>query len=787
MEKNTEINTNFNSPQFIPLETTGVRDHIVIIGGVAAGATAAAKARRISPTAQITMLEAGPDISFANCGLPYYIGGDIKSRSKLILQSPESFKEQYDVDVFVNTKVTSINKEAHQIMTTNVETGVSKAFEYTKLILAQGGRPITPTLPGADSKHVFTLWTLEDMDKIASFIDEKKPKTAVVVGGGFIGLEMVEALVKRGLKVNVVEMMPHVMAIMEAETAGFIETEMLSFGVGIHTSTGVTEILPNAVKLDNGKTLDADMVLLSIGVRPTLQLAKDAGLELGEAGGLLVNTYLQTSDVDIYAAGDMVEIEHRVNGKKVRIPLAGPANRQGRIAAENALGGNHAYKGALGTSVVRVFEAVAGTTGLSLKQARSLGIEADAVVVHKEHHTSYYPGAETVTAMLVYDRNSGIVLGGQTAGYKGADKRLDVIATAAAAKLTLDDLADLDLAYSPPIGTANDAINMAAYTAENRISGFSPSVTVTELDAYVDGRNPIYVDVRDIFAFEKSHIEGAIHLPLELLLQQLNTLPTGRQVIVYDETGKKGHQALRTLLGAGFTDVTNISGGHTSLQRQAQAVGFKRISINILPIVAKSLNETSKETEEETTNETVDFNSPIVVDVRTTEEFITGAYPDAINIPLDDLMGRYEELGNNGAREITVYCASGARSAYAQRMLMQIGYENVKNGGGLGSMMARQKAKPAATAPASAAQSNEPIIIDVRTAQEFAGGAYPGAMNIPLDDLQTRLNEIGSQSREITLYCASGARSAYGQRVLQHHGFTNVKNGGGIMQMMSKR
>ncbi|MEI8087354.1 MAG: FAD-dependent oxidoreductase [Paludibacter sp.] len=756
-------------------------EKIIIIGGVAAGATAAAKARRISPTAQITMLEAGPDISFANCGLPYYIGGDIKSRSKLILQSPQSFKEQYDVDVFINTKVTSIDKEAHQIMTTNSETGVSKTFEYTKLILAQGGRPITPTLPGADSKHVFTLWTLDDMDKIASFIDEQKPKTAVVVGGGFIGLEMVEALVKRGLKVNVVEMMPHVMAIMEAETAGFIETEMLSYGVGIHTSAGVTEILPNAVKLDNGKTLDADMVLLSIGVRPTLQLAKDAGLELGEAGGLLVNTHLQTSDADIYAAGDMVEIEHRVNGKKVRIPLAGPANRQGRIAAENALGGNHAYKGALGTSVVRVFEAVAGTTGLSLKQARSLGIDADAVVVHKEHHTSYYPGAETVSAMLVYDRNTGVVLGGQTAGYKGADKRLDVIATAAAAKLTLDDLADLDLAYSPPIGTANDAINMAAYTAENRISGFSPSVTVTELDAFVADKNPVYVDVRDIFSFKKSHIEGAIHLPLELLLAQLNTLPTGRPIIVYCETGKKGHQALRTLLGAGFTDVTNISGGHTSLQRQARAVGFKNISLDVLPIISKSIEAEVAVEEQKTETKQVANNGLLIVDVRTVPEFNTGAYPDAVNIPLDDLMHRRNELGNDLNREIIVYCASGGRSAYAQRQLMQFGFTNITNGGGIGSMMANLNKK-------AASPSNGPLIVDVRTVPEFQTGAYPDAVNIPLDDLMHRRNELGNDlGREIVVYCASGGRSAYAQRQLMQLGYTNITNGGGIAQMMRSR
>ncbi len=763
-------------------------EKIVIIGGVAAGATAAAKARRISPTAQITMIEAGPDISFANCGLPYYIGGDIESRSKLILQSPESFKEQYDVDVYVNTAVTSIDRIAHTIKTVDAQDGKEKSFGYTKLILAQGGRPIKPSLPGADADHVFTLWTLNDMDKIAGYINDKKPKTAVVVGGGFIGLEMVEALVKRELKVSVVEMMPHVMAIMEPETAGFIENEMLSYGVGIHTNAGVTEIHSKSVKLDNGKELDADMVLLSIGVRPTLQLAKDAGLEIGEAGGLLVNQLLQTSDADIFAAGDMVEIEHRVNGKKVRIPLAGPANRQGRIAAENALGGNHAYKGALGTSVVRVFEAVAGITGLSLKQARALGFDADAVVVHKEHHTSYFPGAETVTAMLVYDKGTGLVLGGQTVGYKGADKRLDIIATATAAKLTVSDLSDIDFAYSPPIGTANDAMNMAAFTAENRMSGFSPSVTVTELDGFVSGKTPVFVDVRDIFAFQKSHIAGAIHIPLELLSEQLGSIPSGKAVIVYDETGKKGHQALRTLVGAGFSNVTNISGGHTSLQRHARAIEFKNIQIDLLPIEVKKIGNAVDIKDVNEVNEVkagdANQNSVLVVDVRTVQEFKSGAYPDAINIPLDDLMTRNVEFGDNTDREIIVYCASGGRSAYAQRMLMQMGYTNVTNGGGLSSMMARRNIKSPIVAKSI---SNEPLIVDVRSTGEFSGGAYPGAVNIPLDELPGRTNELGDKDRDITLYCASGARSAYGQQVLQHLGFTNVKNGGGLMHMMMRR
>lgn len=665
-------------------------EKIVIIGGVAAGATAAAKARRLSPQAQITMLEAGPDISFANCGLPYYIAGDIDSRSKLILQSPESFNEQYQVEVHTNTIVDTIDKENKVVKTTDSREGTNKTFEYTKLILAQGGRPIQPDIPGATSDHVFSLWTLEDMDKIDKHLKTKEPKTAVVVGGGFIGLEMVEALVKRGLKVHVVEKMQHVMAIMEAETAGFITRELNAYGVGVHTETAVTKINSNSVELDNGKVLDADMVLLSIGVRPTLQLAINTGLTIGETGGLMVNNKLQTSDSNIFAAGDMVEIEHRVNNKKVRIPLAGPANRQGRIAAENALGGQHVYRGAIGTSVVRVFEAVAGTTGLSLKQARAAGIDADAVVVHKEHHTSYYPGAESVSVLLVYDKNTGVVLGGQTAGYKGADKRLDVIATASAAKLTVSEIADIDLAYSPPIGTANDAMNMAAFVAENKMSGYGPSLMVSELDDYLETKKQIIVlDVRDVFAHQKSKMNGAYHLPLEMLQANLAKIPKDIPILVYDETGKKGHQAIRTLIGAGCKEVKNISGGHISLQHYAAAVGFKTINMDILPIEKKTIGEKVMEETETNKNVSTSELERLVIDVRTPGEFMSGAFPNAINIPLDDMMAGQGDLGDNTDREIVVYCATGARSAYAQQVLARKGFTNVINGGGISSMMSR--------------------------------------------------------------------------------------------------
>lgn len=668
-------------------------EKIVIIGGVAAGATAAAKVRRLSAEAQITILEAGPDISFANCGLPYYIGGDIKSRSKLILQSPESFNDQYQTSVHINTTATEIDTKNKIVYAVDSRTGEKKTYEYTKLILAQGGKPIIPAIPGANQDHVFQLWTLEDMDNINTFIETRKPKRAVVVGGGFIGLEMAEALVKRGMKVSVVEMMPYVMAIIEAEIAGFIQQEMLSYGVDVLTNKAVSDIGRTSVLLSDGSKVDADMVLLSIGVRPTLKLAQEAGLALGEAGGLLVDSTLKTSDENIYGAGDMVEIEHRVHGKKVRIPLAGPANRQGRIAAENVLGKKHEYKGSIGTSIVRVFEAVVGTTGLSLRAARAAGFNADAIVIHKEHHTSYYPGSEQVTVLIIYDKESGVVLGGQTAGYAGADRRLDVLAAAVAAKLTVSDLADMDFAYSPPLGTANDAMNMAAYVAENRISGYSPTLTVAEIDTYLEDKEALWIDVRDVFSYNKAHVEGAINIPLDILPSKLDDFVRNKLIFVYDQTGKKGHQALRTLVGAGFTDVFNVSGGFASLSNYVRAISPIHFQLELPVPESKTIGAKSNSEEETVQTSEIkmeESNEPLIIDVRTTEEFSYGAYPGAINIPLDEIESSVEKLGNKD-RKITLYCASGARSDYAMKILNAYGFTNLENGGGLSKMMSRLK------------------------------------------------------------------------------------------------
>jgi NADPH-dependent 2,4-dienoyl-CoA reductase/sulfur reductase-like enzyme/rhodanese-related sulfurtransferase len=678
---------------------------ILIIGGVAAGATAAARARRLDGTAQITLLEAGDDVSFANCGLPYYLGGDVKNRSDLILSSPETFRDQYRVTVHTATEAKSIDRTKKEVRAINRKTGAETVFQYDSLILAQGGKPIVPPLPGVDQSNVFQLWTLDDMDNINLFIREKAPKTAVVVGGGFIGLEMVEALVKRGIAVHLVEMAPQIMPNLEGEMAGFLTKELLDYGVRIHTGTAVQAVEGKSVALNNGSSLPADLVLLSVGVRPTLALAQDAGLEIGSAGGLLVNERLQTSDPHIYAAGDMNEIENRVNGKKMRIPLAGPANRQGRIAAENALGGNKEYRGAGGTSIVKVFGAVAGSTGLNVKQAREAGFDADAVVVHKASHTAYYPGSYKVSLMLVYDKQNGKVLGAQAAGRVGVDKRIDVIATAIAGGLTLADLEALDFAYAPPFDSPNGPVHMAAFTAENNRSGFSPSILAQHVETFALKKKPVAIDLRDPISFRKANIAGSVNLGQNALRDAMETMEKDQPILLVSEDGQKGHVALRMLASAGFTEVYNLSGGYLSLERHARAWPFKSIMVGLFPVEKKNAADpgSSPAAGTHATGETdgsrsdqreqsplaasvVPPDGPLVLDVRTPEEFKAGAVPGAISLPLDELESRAQEVIGDTDREVIVYCASGARSGYARRVLSSMGYANVKNGGGLHDM-----------------------------------------------------------------------------------------------------
>ncbi len=540
---------------------------ILIIGGVAGGATAAARARRLSESAEITLLERGPYVSYANCGLPYYISGDIQKRSKLILQTPEGFESRYRVKVLVDTEALEIDRNGKRVLARGP--GGESWLDYDSLILTQGGNPVMPPIAGIDSPNVFKLWTVPDMDRIHEFIDTRKPATAVIAGGGFIGLEMAEAFTRRGISTSIVELLPRVMSTMDPEFGGLIKARLESHGVKVLTGVGLSSVHSDTaeVELSDGRRIQGGIVLVSVGVRPELTLAKKAGLALGTTGGLLVDEHLRTSDPAIWAAGDMNEIVHKVSGRKVRVPLAGPANRQGRIAASNSLGMSMKYTGALGSSVVKVFDSTAAGTGLTEGAAKDEGFEVGAAVVMRDHHASYYPGAKDLVLKLVYEKTSGRLLGAQAFGEEGVEKRIDAIAVALHGKMTLHDLAEIDLSYAPPYSSANDPINIAAFVGENDTSGYSPLVSAAELQRLLDlpetGKRPIILDVRNVGEYDKSHIKGALNIAVDDLRFRLDEVPRGKPIVVHCKSGFRSHLALRILKENGWSDIRNLTGGYT--------------------------------------------------------------------------------------------------------------------------------------------------------------------------------------------------------------------------------
>lgn len=538
---------------------------LVIIGGVAGGATAAARARRLDEHADITLIERGPYVSYANCGLPYFIARHITDREQLLLATPERFASRYRVTARLGTEAIAIDREGHQVQVRDAH-GESW-IPYDRLILAQGGLPVRPPVPGIDASHVFTLWNVPDMDRLDQFISTHAPRSAVVVGGGFIGLEMAEAFHDRGIATTVVELLPRVMALMDPEFGAQVAGELRSHDVAVHTRVGVQRVLAASrqVELSDGTLLPADLVLFATGVRPELALARQCGLETGASGALLVDANLRTSDPDIFAAGDMIEVEHVISGRRARIPLAGPANRQGRIAATNALDRPMRYHGALGTSVVKVFEAAAGMTGLTERAARDAGFEVGVAVIHATHHARYYPGARELTLKLVYDRSDGTLLGGQAFGHGGVDKRIDVLATALHGGLTLHDLAEIDLSYAPPFSSANDPVNVAAFVGQNDLSGYSPLITAAQLLAERSSpMPPLLLDVRSAEEHAEGHLAETLHIPIDELRSRLHEIPGGRRIAVHCHAGFRGHLASRLLRQHGF-DAVNVAGGWMSI------------------------------------------------------------------------------------------------------------------------------------------------------------------------------------------------------------------------------
>ncbi|UTR11563.1 CoA-disulfide reductase [Evansella sp. LMS18] len=535
---------------------------ILIVGGVAGGATAAARLRRLDEKSEIIMFERGEYVSFANCGLPYYIGGTISERDKLLVQTVEDMSKKYNLDIRNLSEVIKINREGKTVEVKKMDTGEVYEEYYDVLLLSPGAKPIVPPIEGIEeAENLFTLRNVPDTDKIKNFVNEHKPKNAVVVGGGFIGLEMAENLVDLGIEVTVVEMAAQVMASIDFEMAALVHKKLKDYGINLVLEDGVKAFKENGSKLllNSGTEVFTDMIIFSIGVRPENELAVDAGLPVGKHGGILVDEFLRTSDPHIYAVGDAIEVTDYVGRQPAMIPLAGPANRQARIAADNIYGRERKYPGTLGTSVVKIFDYTVAATGNNEKLLKQQGLDYQAVHLHPGSHAGYYPGANPIHLKLLFDPADGTIFGAQAIGKTGVEKRIDVIATAIKGALTVQDLTELELSYAPPFSSAKDPVNMAGYVASNIIEDGIRTVQWDDIDDIVTG-GAYLVDVREPSELRGGYIEGAVNIPLSDLRERLNELPQDEPVYINCQAGLRGYLAARILLENGF-DPINLDGG----------------------------------------------------------------------------------------------------------------------------------------------------------------------------------------------------------------------------------
>jgi NADPH-dependent 2,4-dienoyl-CoA reductase/sulfur reductase-like enzyme/rhodanese-related sulfurtransferase len=541
---------------------------LLIVGGVAGGASAATRARRLSEDAHIVMFERGPDVSFANCGLPYHIGGEIADRAKLLVVTPERLKARYRLDVRIRSSVEAIDRGGKRVRVRDLETGREYDESYDKLILAPGAAPIRPPIPGANLPGIFTLRNLDDMDRIKAKVDQGV-RRAVVVGAGFIGLELVENLVRRGIVTTLVELQDQLLPPLDKEMTAPILEILAKRGVTVVLGQSAEgfESSPDGLiaRLKSGEQLAADLIVMGVGVRPENKLAVEAGLEVGPRGGIRVNENLQTSDRDIYAVGDAIEVQDFVLGGPTQVPLAGPANRQGRLAADNIFGRATRYRGTQGTAIVGIFGLSAAMTGASEKSLRRSGRPFRMVYVHPAHHAGYYPGAEQMTLKLLFDPEDGRVLGAQAVGGAGVDKRIDVLAVAIQARMTVFDLEEMELAYAPQYGSAKDPINMAGFVAGGLLRGEHPQVEIAAVMGLPPDQRPLLLDVRTAGEFTAGSIPGAVNIPVDELRTRLIELPKDRQIAAYCQVGQRGYLATRILLQSGF-QAANISGGYQTFR-----------------------------------------------------------------------------------------------------------------------------------------------------------------------------------------------------------------------------
>ena len=537
---------------------------VLIVGGVAGGATAAARIRRLDETAEITVFERSGYISYANCGLPYYIGGVITDPEELTLQTPESFFSRFRINMKVHHEVTAIHPNQKTISVRNLETGEEFEESYDKLILSPGAKPTQPRLPGVGIEKVFTLRTVEDTFHIKEYINKNQPKSAVLAGGGFIGLELAENLKELGMDVTIVQRPKQLMNPFDADMASFIHSEMRKHGVKLalgHTVEGFEEKDGGIdILLKDEMPLHADMVVLAIGVTPDTHLAKDAGLELGIKGSIVVNDRMETSAPDIFAAGDAVQVKHYVTGQEALISLAGPANKQGRIIADNICGGDSRYPGSQGSSVIKVFDMTAATTGINETNARKAGLDVDTVILSPMSHAGYYPGGKVMTMKVVFEKETYRLLGAQIVGYEGVDKRIDVLATAIHAGMKATELKDLDLAYAPPYSSAKDPVNMAGFMIDNISKGILKQWHLEDVDLLPRDGSVTLLDVRTVREYGNGHIEGFKNIPVDELRERLDEIEKDKPVYVICQSGLRSYIGTRILEGNGYK-AYNFSGG----------------------------------------------------------------------------------------------------------------------------------------------------------------------------------------------------------------------------------
>ena len=543
-------------------EFSSMAEKILIVGGVAGGASAAARLRRLDETAQIIMFERGHNISFANCGLPYHIGGVIESRDDLLLQTPESFRRRFNVDVRVRNEVTAIDPATKQLEIKDLSTGRVYAEAYDKLILSPGAAPARPPVPGIDSDGIFTLRDVHDTDRINEYIDQHRPRRALIVGAGYIGLEMAENLRRRGMSAGMIDMADQVLPVVDREMAGFVEPQLQKHRVALWLGETVANFRQSdsglVVGLKSALELNCDMVILAAGVSPEVELARQADLEIGKTGGIKVNERLQTSDPDIYAIGDAIEVRDFTLGQPALIPLAGPANKQGRMVADNICCGNREYDGTQGTAVIKVFDLTVAMTGASEKALAETDIEYEKVYLHPANHVGYYPGAEQMHIKLLFTKPQGKILGAQIVGSGGVDRRIDIFSVAIRAGMTVFDLQELELAYAPPYGSGKDAVNMAGFAASNILDG---TVDVVHWDSLLD--SDFILDVRTAGEFSRANVPSSVNIPVDELRNRLDELPKDVTINAYCGVGIRSYIACRILMQNGFA-ARNISGGFTT-------------------------------------------------------------------------------------------------------------------------------------------------------------------------------------------------------------------------------